>query len=84
MIKSMKKWRDGHPPQKKEYFPERTKTKEDNRLERTRRKLKQAGLEWDDLDIQAKWKSFMYVDHSLIGDPRKYKLIDEINFKKYM
>ena len=26
----------------------------------------------------------MYVDHSLRGDPRKYKLIDELNFKKRM
>ena len=26
----------------------------------------------------------MYVDHSLRGDPRKYKLIDELNFKRCM
>ena len=50
-------------------------------LENTKRKLKQAALEWDDLDIQAELKSFMYVDHSLRGDPRKEKLIDELKFK---
>ena len=26
----------------------------------------------------------MYVDRSLRGDPKKYKLIDELNFKKCM
>ena len=26
----------------------------------------------------------MYVDHSLSGDPRKYKFIDELNFKDCM
>ena len=34
-----------------EYPPERTKTKEENHLEGTKRKLKQAALEWDGLDI---------------------------------
>ena len=61
--------------------PEITKTKEENRLENTKRKLKQAALEWDDLDIQAELKSFMYVDRSLRGDTTKNKLIDELNFK---
>ena len=64
--------------------PERTKTKEENRLEDKKRKLKQAALEWDDLDIQAELKSFMYVDRSLRGDAKKEKLIDELNFKKCM
>ena len=41
--------------------PEITKTKEENRLEKTKRKLKQATLDWVDLDIQAELKSFMYV-----------------------
>ena len=45
--------------------PERTKTKEENLLENSKRKLKQAALEWDDLDMQAGLKSFMYVDRSL-------------------
>ena len=38
------------------------KKKEENRLENSKRKLKQASLEWDDLDMQAGLKSFMYVD----------------------
>ena len=67
-----------------EYHPEITKTKEENSLERTKRKLKQEALEWDDLDIQAQLKSFMYVDRSLRGDPKKDKLINQLNFKKCM
>ena len=69
---------------KQEYPPEITKTKEENLLEKTKGKLKQAALDWDDLDIQAELKPFMYVDRSLRGDPRKEKLIDELNFKKCM
>ena len=61
--------------------PERTKTKEENHLENTKRKLNQATLEWDDLDMQAELKSFMHVDRSLRGDARKEKLIDELNLK---
>ena len=38
--------------------PERTKTKEENCLEIIKRKLKQAALDWDDLDLQAELKSF--------------------------
>ena len=49
-----------------------------------KKKVKQAALEWDDLDIQAELKSFMYVDRSLCGDPSKDELIDELNFKKCM
>ena len=30
--------------------------------------------------IQDQLKSFMYVDHSLRGDPKKDKLIDDLNF----
>ena len=67
-----------------EYPPERTNTKEENRLENTTRKLERAALEWDYLDMQAELKCFMYVDCSLRGDPKKDKLIDELNFKKYM
>ena len=61
--------------------PERTKTKEENCLENTKRKLKQAALEWDNSDMQARFTSFMYVDRSLRGDAKKDKLIDELNFK---
>ena len=64
-----------------ECLPERTNTNEDNRLENTKRKLKQVALELDDLDMQAELKSFMYVDRSLCGDAKKDKLIDELNFK---
>ena len=61
---------------KQEYPPERTERKEENFLENTKRKLKQAALEWDDLDIQAELKSFMYLDRSLCGDAKKDKLVD--------
>ena len=60
---------------KQECPPEITKTKEENLLEKTKRKLKQVALEWDDLDIQAKLKSFMYVDRSLRGDAKKDNFI---------
>ena len=36
-----------------ERTPDTIKTKEENRLEKSKRKLKQAALEWDDLDMQA-------------------------------
>ena len=39
--------------------PETTKTKEENRFGKFKRKLKQAALEWDGLDMQAELKSFM-------------------------
>ena len=55
------------------------KTKEENRLEKSKRKKERAALEWDDLDMQAKLKSFMYIDRSLHA--KKYKLIDELNLK---
>ena len=58
--------------------------KEENRLERTKIKLKQAALEWDGLYIRSQLKSFICVDRSLRGDQRKDKLIDELNFKKCM
>ena len=39
--------------------------KEENRLEKSKRKIKRAKLEWDDIDMQTKLKSFMYIDRSL-------------------
>ena len=39
--------------------PERTNKKEDNCLENKRINVKQAALDWDDLDLQAELKSFM-------------------------
>ena len=56
------------------------KTKEKNRLEKSKRKKERAALEWGDLDMQAEFKSFMYVDRSLRA--KKDKLIDELDFKK--
>ena len=50
-----------------------------NLLKNPKRKLKQAALEWDDLDMQAELKSFMYIDCSLRAN--NDKLIDELNFK---
>ena len=58
------------------------KTKEENCLEKSKRKKERAALEWDDLDMQAELKSFMYIDRSLREN--KVKLIDELNFKKCM
>ena len=55
--------------------PDTKKTKEENCLENSRIKKERAALEWDDLDIQAELKSFMYIDRSL--REKKYKLIDE-------
>ena len=55
------------------------KTKEENLLEKSKRNKEQAALEWDDLDMQAELKSFMYIDRSLRA--YKDKLIDELNFK---
>ena len=54
--------------------PDTKKTKEENRLEKSKRKLKQSALEWDDLDMQAELKSFMYIDRSLRA--KKDKLIE--------
>ena len=59
--------------------PETTKTKEENRLENSKKKLKHAALEWDDLDMQAELKYFSYVDRSIRA--KKDMLIDELNFK---
>ena len=55
------------------------KTKEENRLEKSKIENEWAALEWDDLDMQAELKSFMYIDRSLHA--KKDKLIDELNFK---
>ena len=79
LINKMRKWGDGHPHQKIQNVLLIQK-KEENRLENPKRKLKQAALEWDDLDMQAELKSFMYVDRSLRA--KREKLIDELNFKK--
>ena len=45
-----------------------------------KRKLKRSALEWEYFVLQAQFESFMYVDHSLRGDPKNDKLIDELNF----
>ena len=65
-----------------EHPPDTKKRKEENPLEKSERKKEQSALEWDDLDIQAELKSFMYIYRSLRA--KKDKLIDELNFKKCM
>ena len=65
----------------KESPPEITNTKEEIYLEQMKRKLKRAALEWGDFVLQEQLKYLMYVDRSLLGDPMKDKLIDELNFK---
>ena len=49
------------------------------RGESFRKVKKQNALEWDDLDMQAELKSFLYIDRSLRAN--KDNLIDELNFK---
>ena len=44
------------------------------------KKSKISALEWDDFVLQEYLKLLMYVDRSLSGDPKKEKLIDELNF----
>ena len=78
----MKVWKSSS--QQQEYSPERTKTKEETRLERTKRKFKRSALEWDGFVLQAGLNAFIYVDRSLRGDPKKDKLIDELNFTRCM
>ena len=65
-----------------EHPPDNKKTKEENRLENSKIKKERAAHEWDDIDMQAELKSFMYIDRSLCA--KKEKLIDELNFKKCM
>ena len=55
------------------------KTKEENRREKAKRKNERAALEWDDIDMQAELKSFMYIDRSLRN--KNDGLINELNFK---
>ena len=61
-----------------------TKTKEEICLEQVKRKLKTAALEWGDFVLQKQLKYLIYVDRSLRGDTKKYKLIDELNFKNFV
>ena len=53
------------------------KDKRGESFRKDKQKVKKEALEWDDLDIQADLKYFMYVEHSLRGDAKKDKLIDE-------
>ena len=68
----MRRWT--YPSKNPECPPETKKTIQENRLEKFKRKLKQADLEWDGLDMQSELKSFMYVDRPLRA--KKEKLID--------
>ena len=47
-------------------------------------KVEIVALKWDDFVLQEQLKSLMYFDHLLRGDPKKYKFIDELNFKNCM
>ena len=49
-----------------------------------KRKVKRAALEWDDFVLQEQFKSLIYVDRSLRGDPKKDRFIDELKFKNCM
>ena len=64
--------------------PEITNTKEDIGLEQMEVKVKISALECDGFVLQEQSKSLMYVDHSIRGDPKKDKLIDELNFKNFV
>ena len=63
-------------------FFQKNKYKRGELFRKAEKKVKTSSPRMGFLDIQAQLKSFMYVERSLRGDPRKYKLIDEINFKK--
>ena len=83
LISTTRKWGDGHTHQKvQNVLLIIKKTKEENRIENSKRNKKQAALEWDDIDMQAELKSFMYIDRSLRNN--KDRLMDELNFKKCM
>ena len=56
--------------------PEPTNTKEEIRLEQMKIKVRRSALEWGDFMLQEQFKSLMYVDCSVRGDPKKDKLID--------
>ena len=62
--------------------PDNNKTKEENRREKSKRKKERAALEWDDIDMQAELKSFIYIDRSLRN--KDDGLINKLNFKKCM
>ena len=64
--------------------PEPTNTKEEICLEQMKREVKRAALGLDDFMLQEHLKSLIYVDRSLRGEPKKDKLIDELNFNNYM
>ena len=75
----MKVWTSSSKQQ--EAHPEPTKTKEEINLEQMKEKVKRSALEKYDFVLQEQLKSLMYVDHSLRGEPKKDKLIDELIFK---
>ena len=78
----MKGWTSSS--KKLESHPEPINTKEEIILEDMKRKVERADLKWDDLMLQEKLKYSMYVERSLRDDPKKEKLIDELNFKNFM
>ena len=64
-----------------ETAPETTRTKKDIILENMKIKVERSALEWDYLMVQEHLESLVYVDSSLRGNPKKERLIDELNFK---
>ena len=48
-----------------------------------KKKGKIAALVWNYFVLQEQLKSLMYIDRSLRSDPKKYKSIDELNFKHF-
>ena len=72
MNEEVKGWTSSSKQQ--EYLPEITKTKEENCLEQTKRKVKRIAPEWDDFVLQEQLKSLMYLDRSLRRVPSQYKL----------
>ena len=82
LINTMRKWGDGHTHQKIKNVLLIIKNERGESSRKFKKKEKRAALEWDDKDMQAKLKSFMYIDRSLRA--KKDKFIDELNFKKCM
>ena len=79
MNEEVKGWKSS--PKQQEAPPVITNTKEDMFLEQMKIKVKIPALEWDYFVLQEQLKYLIYIDRALRGDPKKDKLIDELNFK---
>jgi hypothetical protein len=58
------------------------KGKENARIQSIKRKMAMAAIEWDDFVLQEDWKSLIYVNRSLRGEPQDDKLIEELSFTR--